>query len=182
MSFPGQYKTDDWNYVQPSCISGPGNNGADPQIFIQESRVVYGKIFLKRSLYFQLLNSYKLFVSYVDFFFFCNNFNGQLKTIEILSFYEEIDRFLWSISRIISKITICNIPKSLFQRGCVLLKLATNNQTVLRLATIFAEGIFNGETLVVSPPNHRVNSKLAVQLIPPKETPLDVHIKVSRSF
>ncbi|KAL1454875.1 hypothetical protein WDU94_009006 [Cyamophila willieti] len=69
------------------------------------------------------------------------------------------------------------IPNDITVKGCVLLKLSTNNLTILRLATIFAEGIFGGETLVVCPSVDKVNNRLSIQLVPPKETPLDVHIK-----
>ncbi|KAI5727178.1 hypothetical protein M8J76_015554 [Diaphorina citri] len=54
-------------------------------------------------------------------------------------------------TRLMTEIT-SSPPSSNEEKGYVLLKLSTNNLTVLRLATIFAEGIFGGETLVVCPP------------------------------
>uniref|UniRef100_A0A8D9F590 Bardet-Biedl syndrome 2 protein n=1 Tax=Cacopsylla melanoneura TaxID=428564 RepID=A0A8D9F590_9HEMI len=79
-------------------------------------------------------------------------------------------------TRLMTEVT-SSPPSSNEEKGYVLLKLSTNNLTVLRLATIFAEGIFGGETLVVCPSVDKINNRLSIQLVPPKETPLDVHIK-----
>lgn len=56
--------------------------------------------------------------------------------------------------------------------------LSTNNLTVIRAVTVFAEGIFNGETFVVHPNDNQVSTTLNVPLIPPKDNPLDIHIRV----
>ncbi|XKL67444.1 hypothetical protein PGB90_002935 [Kerria lacca] len=64
-----------------------------------------------------------------------------------------------------------------FPYNHVLLSLSTNNATILRLATIFAEGIFEGETFVVHPPNKDVSSALDIALVPPKDVSLDIHIR-----
>ncbi|KAI5699879.1 hypothetical protein M8J75_010430 [Diaphorina citri] len=81
-------------------------------------------------------------------------------------------------TRLMTEIT-SSPPSSNEEKGYVLLKLSTNNLTVLRLATIFAEGIFGGETLVVCPPVNKVQNRLHVQLVPPKETPLDAFVGIS---
>jgi Bardet-Biedl syndrome 2 protein len=52
---------------------------------------------------------------------------------------------------------------------------------VIRVATVFAEGIFEGETLVMYPKEEEVSQLLNIQLMPPKDTPLDIHIRVSIS-
>lgn len=45
---------------------------------------------------------------------------------------------------------------------------------------MFAEGIFlgGGESLILYPPPSKVASKLCVPLIPPRDVPVDIHIKV----
>jgi len=74
--------------------------------------------------------------------------------------------------------------------------ISTNNSTIIKAVTIFADGIFpNGETLIIHPPSKRATSGLygALQsyssrridgsssiIIPlkmPKDEPVDVHIK-----
>ena len=42
---------------------------------------------------------------------------------------------------------------------------------------IFAEGIFNGESHVVHPPNNGITSALSVPIFPPKDVPIDLHVK-----
>lgn len=56
--------------------------------------------------------------------------------------------------------------------------LSTNNETVIRSALIFAEGIFQGECHVVHPNSKNLESKISVPLIPPKNVVVDLHIKV----
>ncbi|CAG9855973.1 unnamed protein product [Phyllotreta striolata] len=58
------------------------------------------------------------------------------------------------------------------------LYLCTNNSTIIRAAIIFAEGIFNGETHVVHPPLSQLKSQILVPLFLPKDSPVDIHIKV----
>ncbi|XP_050519703.1 Bardet-Biedl syndrome 2 protein homolog isoform X2 [Daktulosphaira vitifoliae] len=60
---------------------------------------------------------------------------------------------------------------------CVLLTLLTNNSTILRAVTVFAEGIFDDETHVVHPKKENVSSTLTISLFPPKDIHLDIHIR-----
>ena len=57
--------------------------------------------------------------------------------------------------------------------------LSTSNETVIKSVLIFAEGIFEGECHVVHPkePTTTIN----VPIFPPKDIPVDLHIKVSDS-
>ncbi|KAL1131419.1 hypothetical protein AAG570_011036 [Ranatra chinensis] len=61
--------------------------------------------------------------------------------------------------------------------GHVEVALSTNNSTVVRVATVFAEGIFEGETFVVHPQPQHVTNHLTIPLVPPNDTPLDIHIR-----
>lgn len=56
--------------------------------------------------------------------------------------------------------------------------LTTNNETIIRAVLVFAEGIFAGETHVVHPRDEELTSSLKVALFPPRDVPLDIHIKV----
>ena len=42
---------------------------------------------------------------------------------------------------------------------------------------IFAEGIFNGESHVIHPPANSVSNQLTVPIFPPKDVPVDLHVK-----
>ena len=55
--------------------------------------------------------------------------------------------------------------------------LSTSNETIIRSVLIFAEGIFDGECHVVHPkePATTIN----VPIFPPKDIPVDLHIKVT---
>ena len=55
--------------------------------------------------------------------------------------------------------------------------LSTNNDTIIRSIIVFAEGIFNGETHVEHPKLIDVSNKLSVSLYPPRDVPIDIHIK-----
>ncbi|KAE8738435.1 hypothetical protein FOCC_FOCC016086 [Frankliniella occidentalis] len=55
--------------------------------------------------------------------------------------------------------------------------LTTNNETIIRAVLVFAEGIFAGETHVVHPHDDELSSSLRVALFPPRDVPLDIHIK-----
>ncbi|KAK3896155.1 hypothetical protein Pcinc_000175 [Petrolisthes cinctipes] len=55
--------------------------------------------------------------------------------------------------------------------------LATTNETVIRAVIIFAEGIFEGESHVYHPREHSLTSNIRVPLYPPKDVPVDLHIK-----
>jgi len=43
---------------------------------------------------------------------------------------------------------------------------------------VFAEGIFEGETHILHPKPSEVTSQLDVALYPPRDIPVDIHIKV----
>lgn len=57
--------------------------------------------------------------------------------------------------------------------------LSLNNDTNIRSALIFAEGIFQGECHVVHPKAEALQPKISVALMPPKNVVVDLHIKVS---
>jgi len=54
--------------------------------------------------------------------------------------------------------------------------LTTSNNTIIKAALIFAEGIFEGESFVVHP--KEVSSTISVPISPPRDLPVDLHIKV----
>lgn len=56
--------------------------------------------------------------------------------------------------------------------------MSTNNETVICAVMVFAEGIFEGETHVLHPKESEVTSRLDVALYPPRDVPVDIHIKV----
>jgi len=53
--------------------------------------------------------------------------------------------------------------------------LSTSNTTIIKAVLIFAEGIFEGESFVVHP--KEVSSTIAVPVSPPRDIPVDLHIK-----
>ncbi|KAK6620400.1 hypothetical protein RUM44_006801 [Polyplax serrata] len=55
--------------------------------------------------------------------------------------------------------------------------MSTNNDTIIRAIIVFAEGIFKGETHVEHPKLSDSTSKLSVSLYPPRDVPIDIHIK-----
>ncbi|XP_055504634.1 Bardet-Biedl syndrome 2 protein homolog [Leucoraja erinacea] len=57
------------------------------------------------------------------------------------------------------------------------LNISTFNDTIIRAVLIFAEGIFNGESHVVHPSAHNLSGQIQVPIIPPKDVPVDLHIK-----
>lgn len=59
----------------------------------------------------------------------------------------------------------------------VQLQVSTTNATLVRAVVIFAEGIFEGESFVSHPPLHLVSSSLSIPILPPKDVPVDLHIK-----
>ncbi|XP_015781613.1 Bardet-Biedl syndrome 2 protein homolog [Tetranychus urticae] len=69
---------------------------------------------------------------------------------------------------------ILNIEDS---KPSVDLTLQTTNETIIRMVVIFAEGIFKGESHVVHPPESEVSGTLNIPLRPPKDMPIDLHIK-----
>lgn len=57
------------------------------------------------------------------------------------------------------------------------LSISTTNETIIRTVMIFAEGVFEGESHVVHPPQQSLKSSLQVPVFPPKDIPVDLHIK-----
>lgn len=50
-------------------------------------------------------------------------------------------------------------------------------ETIIRAVLIFAEGIFEGESHVVHPSAQTLSGCICVPIIPPKDIPVDLHIK-----
>ncbi|XP_014812868.1 PREDICTED: Bardet-Biedl syndrome 2 protein isoform X2 [Calidris pugnax] len=63
------------------------------------------------------------------------------------------------------------------QSAHVELCISTTNDTIIRAVLIFAEGIFEGESHVVHPSLQNLSGCLRVPLTPPKDVPVDLHIK-----
>ncbi|XP_041984812.1 Bardet-Biedl syndrome 2 protein-like [Aricia agestis] len=64
------------------------------------------------------------------------------------------------------------------EEGTLELAISTNNETIVRAALVLAEGIFeSGETLARHPPLEQLRSILYIPLRPPRDVPVDVHIK-----
>ncbi|XP_029464577.1 Bardet-Biedl syndrome 2 protein isoform X2 [Rhinatrema bivittatum] len=57
------------------------------------------------------------------------------------------------------------------------LTISTSNDTIIRAVLIFAEGIFEGESHVVHPSVQNLSSRIRVPILPPKDVPVDLHIK-----
>ncbi|XP_012883345.1 PREDICTED: Bardet-Biedl syndrome 2 protein [Dipodomys ordii] len=55
--------------------------------------------------------------------------------------------------------------------------ISTSNDTIIRAVLIFAEGIFVGESHVVHPSIHNLSSSIRVPIMPPKDVPVDLHLK-----
>ncbi|KAM9626122.1 BBSome complex member BBS2 isoform 2-T2 [Morphnus guianensis] len=63
------------------------------------------------------------------------------------------------------------------QSAHVELCISTINDTIIRAVLIFAEGIFEGESHVVHPSLQNLSGCVRVPLTPPKDVPVDLHIK-----
>ncbi|XP_059569639.1 Bardet-Biedl syndrome 2 protein isoform X4 [Alligator mississippiensis] len=63
------------------------------------------------------------------------------------------------------------------QSAHVELCISTSNDTIIRAVLIFAEGIFEGESHVVHPNLQNLLGHIRVPLTPPKDVPVDLHIK-----
>uniref|UniRef100_UPI00398EC15B BBSome complex member BBS2 isoform X2 n=1 Tax=Pristiophorus japonicus TaxID=55135 RepID=UPI00398EC15B len=63
------------------------------------------------------------------------------------------------------------------QNPNVELNISTLNDTIIRAVLIFAEGIFDGESHVVHPSAHNLSGQIRIPIIPPKDVPVDLHIK-----
>ncbi|XP_078526816.1 BBSome complex member BBS2 [Lissotriton helveticus] len=57
------------------------------------------------------------------------------------------------------------------------LSISTSNDTIIRAVLIFAEGIFEGESHVVHPNVQNLSGRIRVPITPPKDVPVDLHIK-----
>ena len=57
----------------------------------------------------------------------------------------------------------------------------TSSGTALRSVIVFGEGVFQGESLVVHPRDSHVSGQVNVPLFPPKDVPVDLHVKVGIS-
>uniref|UniRef100_A0A8C5UP28 Bardet-Biedl syndrome 2 protein homolog n=1 Tax=Microcebus murinus TaxID=30608 RepID=A0A8C5UP28_MICMU len=56
--------------------------------------------------------------------------------------------------------------------------ISTSNDTIIRAVLIFAEGIFAGESHVVHPSVHNLSSSIRIPITPPKDVPVDLHLKI----
>uniref|UniRef100_A0A8C8ZUC3 Bardet-Biedl syndrome 2 n=1 Tax=Prolemur simus TaxID=1328070 RepID=A0A8C8ZUC3_PROSS len=56
--------------------------------------------------------------------------------------------------------------------------ISTSNDTIIRAVLIFAEGIFAGESHVVHPSVHTLSSSIRIPITPPKDVPVDLHLKI----
>ncbi|XP_051025085.1 Bardet-Biedl syndrome 2 protein [Acomys russatus] len=56
--------------------------------------------------------------------------------------------------------------------------ISTSNDTIIRAVLIFAEGIFVGESHVVHPNIHNLSSSIRIPITPPKDVPVDLHLKI----
>ncbi|XP_056382250.1 Bardet-Biedl syndrome 2 protein isoform X2 [Hyla sarda] len=63
------------------------------------------------------------------------------------------------------------------QSAHVELSISTSNDTIIRAVLIFAEGIFEGESHVVHPSAQHLTGRIRVPICPPKDVPVDLHIK-----
>ncbi|XP_064462898.1 Bardet-Biedl syndrome 2 protein homolog isoform X1 [Ornithodoros turicata] len=55
--------------------------------------------------------------------------------------------------------------------------LQTNNDTIIRAVIVFAEGIFQGESLVFLPREEDVHSSIRIPLRPSRDLAVDIHLK-----
>lgn len=63
------------------------------------------------------------------------------------------------------------------QPAHVEVSMSTNNDTCIRAVLVFAEGMFKGETQVKHPRLSDAATSLSVALFPPRDIPIDIHIK-----
>ncbi|KAG7214905.1 hypothetical protein INR49_005180 [Caranx melampygus] len=68
-------------------------------------------------------------------------------------------------------------PATEAQKAHVELSISTPNETIIRAVLIFAEGIFEGESHVVHPSAQNLSGCIRVPIVPPKDIPVDLHIK-----
>ncbi|CAF0786537.1 unnamed protein product [Adineta ricciae] len=60
----------------------------------------------------------------------------------------------------------------------IAIKMKTSNHTVIRVVTLFAEGLFKGECFVVHPAANQVRENIVVPIIPPRDASVDLHLQV----
>ncbi|XP_077451373.1 BBSome complex member BBS2 [Stigmatopora argus] len=63
------------------------------------------------------------------------------------------------------------------QKAHVELCITTPNETIIRAVLIFSEGIFEGESHVVHPSVQNLSGCVRVPIVPPKDIPVDLHVK-----
>uniref|UniRef100_A0A4X2LEF9 Bardet-Biedl syndrome 2 protein homolog n=1 Tax=Vombatus ursinus TaxID=29139 RepID=A0A4X2LEF9_VOMUR len=63
------------------------------------------------------------------------------------------------------------------QAAHVELRISTSNDTIIRAVLIFAEGIFTGESHVVHPSIQNLSNCIQISITPPKDVPVDLHMK-----
>ncbi|XP_046890773.1 Bardet-Biedl syndrome 2 protein homolog [Hypomesus transpacificus] len=68
-------------------------------------------------------------------------------------------------------------PATEAQKAHIELSISTPNETIIRAVLIFAEGIFEGESHVVHPSAQHLSGCVRVPIVPPKDIPVDLHIK-----
>ncbi|CAL8292923.1 unnamed protein product [Boreogadus saida] len=68
-------------------------------------------------------------------------------------------------------------PATEAKKAHVELSISTPNETIIRSVLIFAEGIFEGESHVVHPSAQKLSGCVRVPIVPPKDIPVDLHIK-----
>ncbi|XP_014783640.1 Bardet-Biedl syndrome 2 protein isoform X1 [Octopus bimaculoides] len=73
---------------------------------------------------------------------------------------------------------LCLRPASEASPAQVLLMINTTNDTIIRAALVFAEGIFKGESHVIHPATDNPCSEVCMTIVQPKDTPVDLHMKV----
>ncbi|CAB1323259.1 unnamed protein product [Coregonus sp. 'balchen'] len=70
-----------------------------------------------------------------------------------------------------------NLMDSESQRAHIELSISTPNETIIRAVLMFAEGILEGESQLVHPSAQNRSGCIRVPIIPPKDIPVDLHIK-----
>ncbi|KAI6661899.1 Bardet-Biedl syndrome 2 protein [Oopsacas minuta] len=61
----------------------------------------------------------------------------------------------------------------------VVMTISTTNGTFIHLVVVIAESLFeDGESLVVHPPENKRCDQIKIPLIPPRDMPIDLHIKI----
>lgn len=102
-------------------------------------------------------------------------FNNEISGSDVYSIVQDNNGVIPANTRLqIGISTELSGPDS---RAHVDISISTNNTTIIRAVMIFAEGIFEGETLVVHPKDSQLSNMIRVPIHPPKDVPVDIHIK-----